>query len=815
MVAFAAFPAYGCSPLTPCVSERNLPADTTWTPSSAEQEYKDSESEDKYNESEMSTSPVAVFNLSMKNLAEVTGKQAIDPLEYQLKSWDNCSDTEKAKFLNKAKEACQLVCDVIAPHNGEKLFQDVQQQQNVGTTSDTGLEALVAAYRKAPSKALKTQILSIYANRFTINELKAIHRPFENLSDRQIKKARAHIASQGPGIPVTKIPHHRIRIDKRQLDHFLEFTSRPYFYQDVAFGSCKLKLESGQELVMPNVVRTVARCTIIAQYLDFCKEDNFKSMSRSTMWRVLEVQEASQRKSLKGLDNTAATGVDGFEALYKILDELEEVGADREWCSQTRKRLHEGKLYLKTTYRDHCQEESECPDHCRAFALSDANDADYCIDCNHVHDRACQSCEALKEVIQEIQSAISRYSANIRDSEKEGDLQFDADVAQKKIMEWKAHVMRAQNQEQGKQSVLHSLQEDEVFVIIDWAMKFIQMKFREKQSEWFAKRGMSWHIRSVVTRRGEKLEVSSYAHLFDSCNQDWYAVLSILENLLSIMKRNDPGITKAYLRSDEAGCYHNTDLIASLREISNRIGIDVVRYDYSEPQYGKDVCDRILCPMKAAIRRYCNEGHDIVTAQDMHTALKERPVQGTTAAVCCINEDNSTQEIKITKFSAFHNFEFNPDGLRVWKAYNIGDGKMIAWESIIVSPQGATCLKEEEPFFPSAAREMKRTAKRNRTEEVDVNGESFECPDPKCAEEFQSRSELDTHLSVFAHHSSAKLAKMSMYDEVRIDWVKRFQTISLYNRKQSGFDHENEVEGAAATATVSNLQQMGWALHKT
>ena len=228
------------------------------------------------------------------------------------------------------------------------------------------------------------------------------------------------------------------------------------------------------------------------------------------------------------------------------------------------------------------------------------------------------------------------------------------------------------------------------------------------------------------------------------------------------------------MRSDEACCYHNTD----------RIGIEVVRYDYSEPQYGKDVCDRILCPMKAAIRRYCNEGHDIVTLQDMHTALKKRPVQGTTAAVCCINEDNSTQEIKkITKFSAFHNFEFNPDGLRVWKAYNIGHGKLIAWEGIIVSPQGATRLKEEEPFFPSAAREMKSSAKRNRTEEVDVNGESFECPDPQLAEEFQSRSELDTNLSVFAHPSQAKPTKMSMYDEVRIDCVKRFQTISLYNRK--------------------------------
>ena len=117
----------------------------------------------------------------------------------------------------------------MAPHDGGKLFKVVQQRRDEGTASDPGIEALVAAYRKAPSKALKTQILSIYANKFTAKELKTLHQTFENLSDRQIKKARAHATSQGAGIPVGKIPHHRIRLDKLKLDHFLEFTSRPLF----------------------------------------------------------------------------------------------------------------------------------------------------------------------------------------------------------------------------------------------------------------------------------------------------------------------------------------------------------------------------------------------------------------------------------------------------------------------------------------------------------------------------------------------------------------------------------------------------------
>ena len=807
MDATAALSVLDDTQSTPRISKHSQ-SDTEWSPGfSAGRGFQDSESE-----SECPARPKSrvldVFNSSMSNLAEIAGKQNIDPLKSQLEHWEDCSEMEKQTYARTAKEACQLVCHVIAPRDGEKLFQVVQQQQNGGIARDTGLEALIAAYKKAPSKPLKTQILSIYANRFTATELKAIHRPFENLSDRQIKKARAHSSSKGSGSPLTKIPQHRIRLDKGKLDHFMEFTSRPYFYQDVAFGSRTLKLESGEEMALPNIARTVARCTIINQYLDFCKEENFTPLSRATIWRILEVQEASQRKSLKGLDNTAADGAEGFEALYEIVDQLEEVGADKEWSSQTRKRLKDSKLYLKTTYRDHCQEESACPDHCRVFALSDANDADYQTLCNHEHDHACRDCDSLKEVIQEIQRSISEYSSKINDKEKEDDLRYEADIAEVKIKEWKAHIMRAQNQEQSKQNILLSLQQNEVFVILDWAMKFTQMKFREKQSKWFGKRGINWHICCVISRKEDKLEVTSYAHLFNSCTQDWFSVLSIIENLMSIIKKSNLGITKAYLRSDEAGCYHNSSLIASLRDIGDRQGIEIVRYDHSEPQHGKDLCDRILCPMKAAIRRYCNEGHDIVTAHDMQVALDKRPVQGTTAVFCVSEEKETLKMKKIANYSSLHNFEFTPDGLRVWKAYNIGTGKLISWESIILYPQEATGLVEEKPFFPTSTREMYRKTNQQKKDAEDED--SIECPNPQCMAEFHSRSELEAHLNVIGHHSPAEQVRRGLYDTLRIDWVRRFQNISLDGKRQTR--HESEVE--SATAPEDGLLKMGWALHK-
>ena len=97
-----------------------------------------------------------------------------------------------------------------------------------------------------------------------------------------------------------------------------------------------------------------------------------------------------------------------------------------------------------------------------------------------------------------------------------------------------------------------------------------------------------------------------------------------------------PEIESVYLRSDS---YHKNLLIAAVTDIVERIGVHILRYDYSEPQHGKNVCDRILCPLKASIRRYSNEGHGILSADDMRIALSECYVKGTSACICLPDKD--------------------------------------------------------------------------------------------------------------------------------------------------------------------------------
>ena len=312
-------------------------------------------------------------------------------------------------------------------------------------------------------------------------------------------------------------------------------------------------------MTMSNVIRAVTRSTMIMQYVQHCKEESFEPASLSTLFRILEVREASQQKSVSGLDNIAAEGVASFEQLLCILEELNQAGADKRRVSELAKRLNDSKRYPKTEFKVICSaEESECADHCRKFALSDPVDPCFNHQCSHSNNMVCEQCEQLKATLDEIEESIKKHPSHLYSQEQKHDLLYDFERSKNGIFLWKSHALRSVNQESAKQEALQSLDSQSVLVVIDWVMKFLQMKYREKQSEWFAKRGLSWHISSVISKDQEtqKAKVLSYAHLLDSCCQDWYAVVSILENLFQKIKVDFPNSRHFYVPTSRIGLEH-------------------------------------------------------------------------------------------------------------------------------------------------------------------------------------------------------------------------------------------------------------------
>ena len=183
------------------------------------------------------------------------------------------------------------------------------------------------------------------------------------------------------------------------------------------------------------------------------------------------------------------------------------------------------------------------------------------------------------------------------------------------ILNWKRRQLRTVSQGHARDYVLEHLDDSSVYLIMDWAMKFLETKYREKQNEWFGKKGLPWHL--TVAIRCERIhsdmsnEASTkrfgyrtFCHIFYQCKQDALSVVSILQDVLKRLKFDDQQIRFAFLRSDNGACYHSAITTAAIEEIFHTTGVCIRRIDFSDPQSGKNVCDRRTAVIKGEVRRY-------------------------------------------------------------------------------------------------------------------------------------------------------------------------------------------------------------------
>ena len=333
-------------------------------------------------------------------------------------------------------------------------------------------------------------------------------------------------------------------------------------------------------------------------------------------------------------------------------------------------------------------------------------------------------------------------------------------------------------------------------------MKFLPMKFRERVDDFYGRRGRSWHVTCSIKRASEdedRVEVDTFVHIFDSCTQDWFSVASIVEHVLSVIKMEDPSITKFFLRSDNAGCYHNTELLLSLKAMGERHGVEFKRFDFSDPQSGKDVCDRRIASMKTHMRRWVNEGHDITTAEEMKIALESHEgVRGCRFAVVEIDKSTQNSQVKkIPGISFLNNFMFFDDGIRAWKAYQIGEGHFYPYSSLTTNAQGATAIKVLNPFSSPSNCSGASVAGHSS-----ISPGLFSCEEERCVKMFSTYKELQHHLDAERHLFVEE--QDTAYDVIKKKWASILSNVSLQKQRispsmQAGYegvlDCQEAVEG--------------------
>ena len=336
------------------------------------------------------------------------------------------------------------------------------------------------------------------------------------------------------------------------------------------------------------------------------------------------------------------------------------------------------KLTIYSFPKVHASMRSSVPDHCRAYALSDPGDHDYLLDCDHDHVDRCDRCSQLASVVAEIKETleVSNCSNDTKD-----ELNFVIVQSKQNINAWKSHLLCSGNQDECRLDILKQLHETSVLIVLDWAMKYLPRKFRESETDWFAKRGIPLHI-AVALRRGtdSQMEMMTFVHIFDSCNQDSRTVLAILNDVFRRLKGVMPQLQSVYLRQDNAGCYHCSLSIVTARQVAEVNGLRLARMDFSGAQREKGPCDRKAATIKSHIAVYLNSGHDIETASQIMEAINSFDgVAGVHAMICSPPMSPLRTSIKWEGVSFISNIQYDEECLRLWKAYKIGPGKLVPY----------------------------------------------------------------------------------------------------------------------------------------
>ncbi|CAF2990977.1 unnamed protein product [Rotaria sp. Silwood2] len=420
-------------------------------------------------------------------------------------SYKDLSHRVKLQYVSLVKLITRSATLLIASDDADMLmhdsFKDVNSE-NSNIVLDGNFRRIMSgiseAYTSAESWQSRREILSIVAPKISLNLMQLF---IPGLTGYRFSAARLHAAKYGVGSKVEIIQKVVQRFDDNQIAHFVDFIISPHVCTDLPFGEKVLKLSSGIELFIPNTLRNMGATRIIDQYLLYCKEmcSDFEPLGKSSLFTILDTCKASTRKSLQGINYFAAEAGEAFDGLRKMIEDKVALCSDSERLIENLKRA---RFYLKSDYKVHVTRSSNIADHCCVYALSDPEGRNFSQDCEYEHDESCIECSNLTNTLNEIE----RF---IEETETDEEL-FDRALKKfrsyrESIEAWKAHLLQSINQDLCRENLLDKLSNNEIYLNLDWAMKFLPVKSREPQSEFFGKRGISWHI-SVVMKNDAGVE---------------------------------------------------------------------------------------------------------------------------------------------------------------------------------------------------------------------------------------------------------------------------------------------------------------------
>ena len=240
------------------------------------------------------------------------------PLFFKIKRKriEDLSTSSKKYFKNKFNKAKEKLksrfAEAAAPGQEEAFMRfilDSSSDEEDNYEIDDHLLELVNIYQNSNSISQMVILSLINHDKYRKNDIMNIF----GCTKHKIEQSRKW-KKQNDGLCLPKNETHtRNRMNFDKCEHFVDFIFTSGLLQDVAYGVQNLKFDSGNRETIPKAILTSRYSHAITFYKQTCIEVDYEPLSESTLWKILTILKPSQRKSLAGLDDTIAAGMNGFD----------------------------------------------------------------------------------------------------------------------------------------------------------------------------------------------------------------------------------------------------------------------------------------------------------------------------------------------------------------------------------------------------------------------------------------------------------------------------------------------------------------------
>lgn len=191
------------------------------------------------------------------------------------------------------------------------------------------------------------------------------------------------------------------------------------------------------------------------------------------------------------------------------------------------------------------------------------------------------------------------------------------------------HIAQREDEAKFDKEFYSQMKAGEVLVIFDYKMKILASMYREKQVDWFSKRGFSCLGCLILfgsSDYSESHDVEYHFFLSDDTTQDSHAV-NIAKEILYKLILAKYKVKKVHFRCDGAGCFAAAEAKGMIAKWHALTGVHEASYKTMVPGCGKTSLDGMFGILGQHLSRLVDQGESFNSAEELWGLLDQNPLK--------------------------------------------------------------------------------------------------------------------------------------------------------------------------------------------